>query len=288
MKLNPAKVKQIIKKALAEDIGSGDVTSRAVIPADKKLRAKIISKASGVAGGTAVAKIVFETVDKKVKVKAKVKDGARVARGKTILEIKGPARSILTAERTALNFLQRMSGIATLTRRFVDKVKGTRGKGRGTKVEILATRKTAPDIRILDKYAVVAGGGAPHRMGLYDAVLIKENHIDVCGSIAKAVSLARKSAPGKQIEVEARTLKEASEAAQEKVDAILLDNMDIDTLKKAVVLIKQQNRKIKIEASGGVTLENVLSIAKTGVDRISVGALTHSPKALDMSLEVQK
>jgi len=286
VKLNPAEIKQIINKALAEDIGSGDITSKAVIPADKIMKAKIISKASGVAAGTLVAKIVFEMVDKKVKVKARVKDGARIARGKTILEVKGPARSILTAERTALNFLQRMSGIATLTRKFVDKVKGARGQGLGARVKILATRKTAPDIRMLDKYAVVAGGGEPHRMGLYDAILIKENHIDVCGSIAKAVSLARKSAPKKQIEVEARTLKEASEAAQEKVDAILLDNMDIDTLKKAVVLIKEQNRKIKTEASGGVTLENVASIAKTGVDRISVGALTHSPKALDMSLEL--
>jgi nicotinate-nucleotide pyrophosphorylase (carboxylating) len=287
VKIDPVEIKQTVNRALAEDIGSGDVTSQAVIGRREAGRGKVISKASGVLAGTAVAKLVFETVDKKVKVKVKMQDGALITKGKVILEISGPARSILAAERTALNFLQRMSGIATLTREFVDKVKGTGGKGLGTSVKILATRKTAPGLRVLDKYAVTVGGGMPHRMGLYDAVLIKENHVDIAGSLKNAVRLARKRASKRMaIEVEARNLSEVRDAIGAGADTILFDNMSVPMLRRAVKLVKSSSRKIKTEASGGVDLNNVSKIARTGVDSISVGALTHSPKALDMSLEI--
>jgi nicotinate-nucleotide pyrophosphorylase (carboxylating) len=276
------KIKDVVRNALKEDVGRGDVTSRAVIGKGETVRGKIISKAFGVVAGTKVAKLVFEIADKRVKVKVKVNDGANVGPGKVLLEISGPARSILSAERTALNFLQRMSGIATLTRQFVDKV-------RSSKAKIMATRKTAPLLRALDKYAVKIGGGLPHRMGLYDAVLIKENHVDITGSIKKTVSLAMRNAPrGMSIEVEARNLNEVRDAIGAGADRILLDNMSIATLSRAVRFVKASGKNIKTEASGGVNLGNVAKIARTGVDYISVGALTHSPKALDISLEVEK
>ena len=279
-KLSSSQIRNIVKLALAEDVGSGDVTSK-TIPSSKTCKGKIISKASGIIAGLCIAELVFETVDKKVKVKVKVKDGAKVFPGRVLAEVSGPARSILTAERTSLNFLQRMSGIATLTRQFVDKAKGTKAK-------IFATRKTAPGMRALDKYAVEVGGGLPHRMGLFDAILIKENHVDIAGGMKKAISLARRNVPPVMpIEAEARNLKEAKEAAEAGADAILLDNMGVSTLKRAVKLIRSIDKRIKTEASGGVNLGNVAKIARTGIDCISVGALTHSSKALDMSLELK-
>ena len=279
-KLSSSQIRDIVKRALAEDIGSGDVTSKA-IPSSKTCKGKIISKASGIIAGLCIAELVFETVDKKVKVKVKVKDGAKVFPGRVLAEVSGPARSILTAERTSLNFLQRMSGIATLTRQFVDKVKGT-------KTRILATRKTAPGMRALDKYAVEVGGGLPHRMGLFDAILIKENHVDIAGGVKRAIELARRNSPPMlPVEVEARTLKEAKEAAEAGARKILLDNMNVAMLSRAVKLIRSIDKRIRTEASGGINLGNVAKIARTGIDCISIGALTHSPKALDMSLELK-
>ncbi len=280
-KLNSSQIKNIVKAALAEDIGSGDVTSHAVIPYGEKIRGKIISKRSGIVAGLCIAELVFEAVDKKIKVKMKVKDGARVHPGRILAEVSGPARSILAAERVALNFLQRMSGIATATAGYVKRV-------RGYKVKILDTRKTAPGLRVFDKYAVKVGGGSNHRMGLYDALLIKENHIDIVGGIGRAVSQARRNAPSRMpVEVEARTFEEVQEAIEAGANTILLDNMKTATLSRAVKLVKSSGKKIKTEASGGINLGNVARIAKTGVDCISVGALTHSPKALDISLEIK-
>ena len=287
VKLNIPEVKEMIKKAVAEDIGVGDVTSQAIIPPSKKIKGKIIAKAFGIIAGLEVAKLVFETADKKIKVKMRVKDGARAFPGRVLVEISGPAGPVLSAERTALNFLQRMSGIATTTMAYVNKVKFR-------KTKIMATRKTAPGLRILDKYAVEVGGGEPHRMGLYDAILIKENHVDIVGGIKKAISLARRNSPPiLPIEIEARTLPEVAEAIGAGANKILLDNMDRFTLGRAVKLVREHNdrqaipqAKIETEASGGVNLGNVARIARTGVDYISVGALTHSPKALDMSLEI--
>ncbi len=289
-------LKNLIRSALAEDIGPGDVTSKAVVPQGKMVKARVIAKERGIIAGLPVAELVFKMVDKKacppksreagrrrMKVKAKVKDGKKVKKGKVIAVVSGPARSILTAERTALNFLQRMSGIATFTSQYLKKV-------RGLKVQILDTRKTAPGLRALDKYAVKMGGGTNHRLGLYDAVLIKENHIAVAGSIKNAVSKAKKAAKRMKIEVEARNLREISQAVDAGASNVLLDNMSVKTLRKAVRLVKKHNKrskqKVKTEASGGVNLKNIRKIAQTGVNAISIGALTHSSKALDISLKI--
>ncbi len=281
-KLDLSKAKGTIRIALKEDIGSGDVTSRSVVSGTAKAKGKIVAKASGIVAGLGVAKLVFEAANKKVKVNARVQDGAKVYTGKVIAEVSGPARSILSAERTALNFLQRMSGIATLTGEFVERV-----KGQGSRVKILGTRKTAPGLRILDKYSIEVGGGLPHRMGLYDAILIKENHIEIAGGIKRAVALAKKSAPrGMRVELEARNIKEVRGAIEAGADTILLDNMSVAAIRDSVKLIKRFSNKIQTEASGGVTLNNVAAIARTGVDFVSIGALTHSPKALDISLEL--
>jgi nicotinate-nucleotide pyrophosphorylase (carboxylating) len=286
-KLKISQAKEIIKAALKEDMGSGDVTSKAVIAERAKAKAKIVSKDFGILAGIDVAKLVFEAVDKRAKVKVRVKDGARVYPGRVLLTISGSARSIMAAERTALNFLQRMSGIATMTKAFVNKVKFSKKK-------ILATRKTSPGLRLLDKYAVVVGGGLSHRKGLYDAVLIKENHIAVAGGVKKAVSLALRNAPPTMgVEVEARTLRDVKEAIEAGANTILLDNMNRVSLRQAVRLVRKHNEGvgmpqayIQTEASGGITLKNVSRIARTGVDSISVGALTHSPRALDISLVI--
>ncbi len=287
MQNSKLKIKKIIKQALEEDIGSGDVTTDAVIPRRSCVKARIIAKERGIVAGLDIMRQTFEMVDRRIKFKSKIKDGGWTWRGRTLAEVSGPASSILTAERTALNFLERMSGIATLTSKFVKKVKRS-------KVKIMDTRKTAPGLRVLDKYAVKVGGGVNHRFGLYDAVLIKENHIAITGSLKKAVSLARRKAKGTmEIEVEARNLAEVKEAIDAGVNTILLDNMNIRTLKKSVLLVKEANKKIGVpqayirtEASGRVNLDNVREIAKTGVDAISIGSLTHSAPALDISLEI--
>lgn len=266
---------EAIRRALQEDIGPGDATSNSILPAEAAMRGQIIAKQDGVIAGLDVAQAVYETVDPRIDFRPQVDDGARVTKGQVLAFVSGPARSLLTAERTALNFLGRMSGIASLTRQFVDAVAGT-------KAVILDTRKTAPGLRLADKMAVRLGGGQNHRIGLYDMVLIKDNHIDFAGSITQAVTLARAGAPGLEIEVEARTLEHVREALALGVERILLDNMTLETMAEAVRLAAGRAR---LEASGNVTLETVRAIAETGVDYISSGALTHSAKVFDVSFD---
>jgi nicotinate-nucleotide pyrophosphorylase (carboxylating) len=271
----PRDISHCIKRALEEDIGSGDVTTNSIVPAGASLRGRIVAKQEGVVAGLEVAAAVFRVLNGEIMFEAKVKDGSRVKKGDTLADVAGDARALLTGERTALNFLGRMSGIATLTRQFVDAVAGTNAT-------ILDTRKTAAGLRSLDKLAVQLGGGQNHRTGLFDMVLIKDNHIDFAGSITAAVERVRATGTTLPIEVETRTLDNVREALQLGVERILLDNMRPETMREAVEMTKGQ---AKLEASGNVTLENVLEVARTGVDYISVGALTHSPRVFDMSLE---
>ncbi|MGC8782283.1 MAG: carboxylating nicotinate-nucleotide diphosphorylase [Anaerolineae bacterium] len=266
-----------IRRALDEDIGSGDVTTDSIVPADAWSRGQIIAKRPGVVAGLDVAAAAFRLVDERVQFTALVDEGIAVEPRQVLAIVEGPARALLTAERTALNFLGRMSGIATLTRQFVDEVAGTG-------VVILDTRKTAPGLRAVDKLAVARGGGQNHRMGLYDMILIKDNHIDFAGSLAEAVRRARAAHAGLEIEVEARTLSDVRAALDLGVKRILLDNMTLQELHSAVVMAEG---RAKLEASGNVTLGNVRAIAETGVDFISSGALTHSARALDVSLELE-
>jgi nicotinate-nucleotide pyrophosphorylase (carboxylating) len=266
----------IVKRALDEDVGSGDATTDSIIPADANLQAKMIAKAMGVIGGLAIAEMSFQLLDNQVRFRRLVSDGDQVTPGEVLATIEGPARAILTGERTALNFVGRMSGIATLTRQFVDQV-------RGTKAGVLDTRKTAPGLRLVDKLAVEIGGGENHRMGLFDMILIKDNHIDFAGSITEAVRRAREANQSLNLEVEARTLDDVAECLAAEVEWIMLDNMALDEMRQAVALAAG---RAKLEASGNVSLANVRAIAETGVDYISVGALTHSPRALDVSLVV--
>ena len=263
-----------ICQALNEDIGPGDVTTNSIVPSNVTAVARIIAKEDGVLSGLAVAQAVFLLLSGDMRFSSTLFDGAQVVRGQTLLELTGPARAILTGERTALNFLARMSGIATMTRAFVDAIAGTGAT-------ILDTRKTAPGLRIVDKLAVKHGGGDNHRFGLFDMVLIKNNHIDSAGSLSRAVDLARAGAHGLEIEVEARSFAEVEEALTAGADRILLDNMSLDEMRQAVVFCAG---RAKLEASGNVSLNTVREIAETGVDFISVGALTHSAKALDLSL----
>lgn len=271
---------KIINNALSEDIKSGDITTKATISKSKKGTGKFLVKADGIIAGLEIVKVVFKTVDPKIKFKASIKDGSKVKYGDVAAMVTGKAQSLLTAERTALNFLQRMSGIATYSNTFAEEVKHTNAK-------IIDTRKTVPGLRELDKLAVKLGGCANHRIGLYDMFLIKDNHIEVAGSITKAVEACVKYNKKKRtkfkIEIETKNLIEVEEALQTKADIIMLDNFKVDEMNKAVQLI---NGKCKVEASGGVNLNTVKSIAETGVDFISVGALTHSVKALDVSLEI--
>ena len=270
---------KIIKQALQEDVGNGDITTNSVVGRKAVAKGEFLVKATGVVAGLDVAKEVFRQVDRRIKFSANVKDGAKVNKGKVIATVSGPARGILTGERVALNFLQKLSGIATLTRNF--KIQISKSKNR---VHLLDTRKTTPGLRELEKMAVKAGGGTNHRMGLWDAVLIKDNHIKIVGGVRKAVVAARLALPQTPIEVEAKIIAQVKQAISLRVDRILLDNMSLKTLRQAVKLC--QKAKIKTEASGGVNLNNVKAIAKTGVDFISVGALTHSAPALDISLKL--
>lgn len=268
-------ISQCIKRALEEDIGAGDATTDSIVPAATTLRGRIVAKQDGVVAGLTVASEVFRALNPQITFDAKVEDGSRVTKGAVLADISGDARALLTGERTALNFLGRMSGIATLTRQFLDAVSET-------SAAILDTRKTAPGLRTLDKLAVRLGGGQNHRTGLFDMVLIKDNHIDFAGSITAAVERVRASGTTLPIEVETRTLENVREALELGVERILLDNMSPQTMRDAV---NMTNGRAKLEASGNVTLENVLEVAQTGVDFISVGALTHSPRVFDMSLE---
>jgi len=268
----------IIRNALVEDVGSGDVTTLNTVPADAILRGTLLVKADGVVAGLAVFQRVFKLVDARVEIDLQVADGESVQRGQIIATIDGPGQAILTGERLALNILQRMSGIATETRRYVDAVTGTQAV-------ILDTRKTAPGLRVLDKLAVRLGGGQNHRFGLYDMAMIKDNHIAAVGSITEAVRRVRAGDPlGRPIEVEVTDLDQLREALALDVHRILLDNMDNATMAEAVRIAAGRT---PLEASGGVNLDTVAAIATTGVDYISVGALTHSVTALDISLDVQ-
>ena len=267
-----------VEHALAEDIRTGDVTTNSIIPAQATLAGQIISKQSGIVAGLFIAQAAFQMLDKRVSLTSRVNDGERIEADRVLAEVKGTARAILSAERTALNFLGRTSGIATLTRQFVEEV-------RHTKTKILDTRKTAPNLRASDRLAVRLGGGENHRMGLYEMILIKDNHIDFAGSITEAVSRARKHRKGLEIEVEARSLKDVEECLDLGVTWIMLDNMSHEETRQAVML---NNGRAKLEASGNVTLANVRQIADTGVDYISVGTLTHSVRNFDVSLIVSK
>jgi len=271
----PEEITACLRRALDEDVGSGDATTNNIVPADAALQAQIIAKQDGVVAGLDVAEKVFLLLDDQVNFSSHISEGCVLGKGSVIAEISGPARALLTGERTALNFLGRMSGIATLTRQFVDAVSGT-------KATILDTRKTAPGLRLLDKLAVRRGGGQNHRTGLFDLILIKDNHIDFAGSLAKGVQRARDAGTQLEIEVEARRLQDVEELLDLGVDRILLDNMSVETMREAV---KLNAGRAKLEASGNVTLDTVRAIAETGVDYISVGALTHSPKVFDVSLQ---
>lgn len=269
--------KEIIKYSLVEDIGRGDITTDNLNISQKIAEASVIAKQDCVMAGVDVAIQVFTTVDSDIKFIKRNRDGDYIKKGTHVLLLRGNISSILKAERVALNFLQRLSGIATLTRKFVDATKDTNAK-------ILDTRKTTPLLRELEKYAVRMGGGYNHRMGLYDAVLIKDNHIAAVGSVTQAVKRIRKAIPDAFIEVEIKNLEELEEAIDNKVDRIMLDNMDSEAIRRAVKIV---NRQVELEASGGINLENVKEIAGTGVDYLSVGAITHSYQSCDFSLIVE-
>ena len=264
-----------LKRALDEDIGSGDATTNVSVAADANLRGQIVAKQDGVIAGLDVASEVLHILQERIRFDANVDEGSRVARGAVLADVSGSARALLTGERTALNFLGRMSGIATLTRQFVDAVAGTGAV-------VMDTRKTAPGLRAIDKLAVRRGGGQNHRLGLFDMIIIKDNHIDFAGSLAEAVRRVRASGTLLEIEVEARTLEDVQQALELGIRRILLDNMNLETIKQAV---KMSAGSAKLEASGNVVLENVRRIAEVGVDYISVGALTHSPPVFDVSLK---
>ncbi len=263
-----------IRKALDEDIGVGDVTTNLLVAPEASAVARIIAKQDGFVSGLSIAQAVFLMLDVDMRFSLNAGDGAEVTSGQLLLESKGSARAILTGERTALNFLGRMSGIATLTRKFVMAIAGT-------KATILDTRKTAPGLRAIDKLAVQHGGGSNHRFGLYDMILIKDNHIDSAGSISDAIRVVKEADNQLEIEVEAKNIKEVQKALDLGVKRILLDNMSLAEMRDAVAI---NDGRAKFEASGSVTLQNVREIAETGVDFISVGALTHSAPAFDVSL----
>ncbi len=273
----------LIALALAEDIGDGDVTSRYFIPEGRRACAFVAVREDGVVSGVELAARVFNTVDPELDVEVLIADGSRVAAGALLIRIEGSARSILTAERTALNFLQRLSGVATLTARYVDQVKGTHA-------QILDTRKTTPGYRLLEKQAVVHGGGTNHRLGLYDRAMVKDNHLVAEGgpeAIQAAIHRLKSEKPAVEVELEADDIDQVHTfLTMEGVDYLLLDNMTVDELAAAVVMRGDRSRP-QFEASGGITLKTLREIAKTGVDFISVGALTHSAPALDIGLDFE-
>ena len=273
----------LIELALAEDIGEGDVTTRYFIPEERRACAFVAVRKDGVVSGVELAARVFSTVDRELDVEILIADGSRVSAGALLIRVEGAARSILTAERTALNFLQRLSGIASLTARYVDLVKGTR-------VQILDTRKTTPGYRLLEKKAVLDGGGSNHRLGLYDRAMVKDNHLVAEGgmeSIQAAIQQLKSDRPGVDVELEADRLEQVGYFLKlEGVDHILLDNMSHEHLREAVVL-RGARGKPHFEASGGVTLDTLREIAETGVDFISIGAITHSAPALDIGLDFE-
>lgn len=272
-------VRLVARRALAEDVGTGDVTTTATVPADARGVGVIVARQEGIVAGLDVAAVVFRRVDRRLRFSAAVRDGDRASPGTELCEVRGSARSILTGERVALNLLQRLCGIATLTARFVEAVSGTPAR-------IVDTRKTTPGLRALEKYAVTVGGGRNHRMGLYDSVLIKDNHLVAAGGVAAAVGRARAAVPHTMtITVECETLAQVDEALTAGADILLLDNMDDPTRAEAVC--RARGRALT-EASGGITLATAADIARTGVQILSIGALTHSAPALDISLDLRE
>ena len=272
--LSAEDVQRVVQSALAEDVGSGDVTTGRVVGPGTSCDAALLVKEPGVVCGLAVAEAVFRALEPQISFESAASDGDHVEARVRVASVAGSATAILTGERTALNLLGRLSGIATLTRRFVDSIDGTGAA-------VLDTRKTTPGLRALEKYAVRCGGGQNHRFGLYDGILIKDNHLAVAGSIGAAVERARDA--GLPVEVEAETLDDVREALAAGADSILLDNMSLDRLAEAVALV---DGRAKLEASGSVSLDTIRQIAETGVDFVSIGALTHSARSLDVSLEV--
>lgn len=269
-------VEKIVMLSLKEDIGKGDITTNLIVNDKLKCLAIIKSKDTGVLAGNPIAELVFKRLDSRTKYIQRKKDGDTINPNDIIAEVRGSVRTVLTGERLSLNFLQRLSGIATLSQKFVNKTKGF-------DVKIIDTRKTTPGLRILEKYAVTVGGCYNHRFGLFDGILIKDNHIQIAGNIEKAVLKVRAKYKNKEIEVETSNINQVREALKSGADIIMLDNMTPDKIKKAVKII---DSKAMTEASGGINLDNIGEYAKTGVDYISVGALTHSAKSLDIGLYV--
>ncbi len=278
--MHPLVIEPLVRQAILEDLGHGnDVTSENIIPPDKQATAVMHARARGVLAGIRVAETAFRMIDPELVMNRYVSSGDAVLKGKEILSIQGSAQSIMAGERVALNFISHLSGVATLTARFVEEIKRTDAK-------ICCTRKTIPGLRTLQKYAVLAGGGSNHRFGLDDCVLIKDNHIAIAGGVTQALDKAKAhTGHMMKVEIEVDTLAQLEEVLKHGgADVVMLDNMDTDTLKKAVALI---DGRLITEASGGVTLESVKAIAQTGVDYISVGALTHSAPSLDIGLDIQ-
>ena len=277
----PSSAFALIDAALAEDVGPGDFTTVWTVPEDRRAEARIVAKSPGVVAGAEVAVEVFRRVDPSLEVTIDAVDGTAVEPGDLAMTIRGSARSILTGERTALNFMQRLSGVATVTRRYVQAVEGTGAR-------VIDTRKTTQGMRALEKAAVVAGGGANHRFGLHDMVMIKDNHIAAAGGITAAVQAVRaRNDRGLRVEVETTTLDEVREALAAGVDRIMFDNMNVPLMHEAVKMVRAHHPRPETEASGGITLETIGVYAGTGVDFISVGALTHSAPSLDLSLQLR-
>ena len=281
-------VRGIVRHAVREDVGSGDVTTQAAIPLSARAKAVIIAKEPFLLAGVDVARMVFKEVDGWLLFEAAVEDGTFVKKGQALIRLEGPARGILTGERVALNFLQRLCGIATLTREYADAIQKAVGK-KGKSPQLLDTRKTTPGLRVLEKYAVLVGGGFNHRFGLYDQVMFKDNHLKLLraegkDALARAVAEIRERYPRIVIEIEAESLRDVKDALSVNPHIILLDNMSAADLKKAVKLIAG---RALVEASGGINLQNIAEVARTGVDYISVGALTYSARAVDISLEIE-
>ena len=274
--LDPGMYRELVRRALAEDFGWGDVTTEAIIDREQKARGVIVAKSTCVLAGVDIAAEAFRQLDPAVQITINCKDGQRCERGAEVAEIRGQAAALLTAERTALNFIQRLSGIATLTRQFVDVADG--------RITVLDTRKTTPILRALEKYAVRAGGGVNHRSGLDDGILIKDNHIRLAGSVGAAVTTMRKKNRDMPTEVEAQSLAQVDEALAADAEIVLLDNLSTEEIIEAV---KRCRGRAKTEISGGVTLQRMRELAATGADYVSVGALTHSAPAVDLSFELE-
>ncbi|MFG5859988.1 carboxylating nicotinate-nucleotide diphosphorylase [Metapseudomonas sp. CR1201] len=270
-----AEIEANVRTALKEDIGSGDITAQ-LIPEDRQARASVITREAAIISGTAWVNEVFRQLDPRVKVEWQVQDGDRAEANQALFHLEGPARALLSGERSALNFLQCLSGVATRVGHYVELVKGTQ-------VKLLDTRKTLPGLRLAQKYAVTCGGGHNHRIGLYDAFLIKENHIAAAGGIAQAIAAAQRIAPGKPVEVEVESLDELQQALDAGADIIMLDELSLDDMRTAVTLT---NGRAKLEASGGVNETTLRTIAETGVDYVSIGTLTKDVKAIDLSMRL--